>query len=112
MLALFLILPLSPIHEARCDVGERNAFHDCDGNPVFNQMVFWGPEHVDDWRMVPRCGEPSWDWQRREWSNTWVENDQIMRVRYPVLKRSITVGVDPEVADRERLPKDERRGLR
>ncbi len=108
--AILSIIPLSPIHDARCSVGERNAFHDCDGNPVFTQVIFWS-EHVDDWRMVAKCGEPEYDHARREWSHIWVEDGRIMRVRYPVLKRSTTFH-DPEVEDRERLPKDERRGLR
>jgi hypothetical protein len=111
-LLLMATIPLEPIQECRCEVGERNDYYDCDGNPVFVQQIFWRDDVVADWRMTAKCGEPVWDWQRREWSNTWVENDVIYRMRYPVLKRSITIGLDPEVADREKCPKDERRGLR
>jgi hypothetical protein len=110
--ALLLILPLSPIHEARVSVGERNEFYDCDGNPVFVQQIFWADDVVSDWRMAAKCCEPEWDWERREWSNTWVEDGKIFRVRDPVLKRSISIGLDPEVENREVLPKDMRRGLR
>lgn len=112
MLTLLLIIPLSPIARDTAPVVEHNTIYDEAGREYLDQLVWWSPDAVIDWRLTSRAGVPEYDHARRVWRNVWLDGDTIRVVTAPVCKRSHAQCWDVEVADRERVPKDERRGLR
>lgn len=109
---LLLLLPLSPIQRDTAPVVELNTMYDEAGAEVLEQVIWWGPEAVVDWRLAVRAGAPEYDHARKCWRNIWIDGDTIRVVTATAYKRSHTQCYDPEIADRERVPKDERRGLR
>lgn len=112
MLTLLLILPLSPVDRDTAPVVEHNTIYDEQCRPYLEQTIFWSPDNVIDWRMTERTGLPEYDHARKVWRMVWLDGDTIRVVTSPVLKRSHTWQFDPEVDNRDVLPKCERRGLR
>lgn len=118
--ALAITPPPEPIRE-RCDVIEVNSFYDDSGRLVFDQVIFydWSPDdcryQVRAWRLVKRPSQiAAWDWQRGEWVATWSDGeygDGALRVVSAQSFRRTWTQYDPELVERETLPKERRREL-
>lgn len=110
------IVPQSPaILSDRVDVIELNHFYDCEhGRLVFDQLIFksWdGTRHqVRAWRLVKQPSQiPTRD-PAGGYSVTWLDGDDVRRVWAKSYVESWTQD-DPELAEREILPKEQRREL-
>lgn len=125
LLALLLTFaavdPGNLVLEETCDCVELNHFYDDDGRHVFDQVIFYawdGRRHqVLDWRLVK---EPSlrpqrlWSAREERWQCLWADGqnrDQLRRVLASSFRETWTQ-FDPELAEREFLPKEDRRLLR
>ena len=112
---------LNPVEDMACDrvdLMEVNHFHDENGNLVFDQIIFydWSPAHsryqVRDWRLVKTPAQiPLRNWRKREFVAVWHDGDVLRKVRADTLRESWTQH-DPELVEREFLPKENRRQLR
>lgn len=118
MLTLLLILPLSPIAHDQCDLVELNHFFDEQARPVFDQVIFYdwhGDEsryHVVAWRLVAKPSQiPQRDWQHGGYTVRWQDGECLRRV-WASSYRETWTQYDPELSERDVLPKCERRGLR
>lgn len=122
-MTLILTLLLALAHDARCelvladqcDVIELNHFYDDNGRHVFDQVIFYnwdGRRHeVLDWRLVK---EPSYLPQRLPGGACrclFVDAQAIRQVTGSSGRETWTQ-FDPELAEREFLPKERRRLLR
>lgn len=116
-LLLLSVIPHDPVVQDRVDVIEHNHFYDDTGRHVFDQVIFW--EWRDDqcafrvraWRMVKTPAQVP----RRNWpagySACWVDGDVTREVRTDSF-RETWEQYDPELVDREFVPKEKRRGLK
>lgn len=117
MIAALLILtvPLQTHPVDRCDLIEINHFHDDCGKRAFTQHIFWRwrPDlcrmEVIDWRMV-RGQRVQIDHGREDAFVLWSEGGQIREVRAPLVTETVDQ-FDPELCDREILPREKRRLL-
>ena len=110
--------PVSETVAERVDLIELNHFYDDRGRLVFDQLIFyeWSPwqhrYHVRDWRMIKNRGQlPERDWRRNQYRVRWFDGDVPREVTAPVMQQTWTQH-DPELVNRQYLPKDVRRGLR
>jgi hypothetical protein len=124
VVAAFAVLPMEggPVEE-RVDALEINHFHDINAHPVFSQLIFWawsqdcGRYVVRSWRIIKdaHAQTPVRDFARGEYVVTW-HDDGVMRcVRSPSFIETWSQDGytgDPEVQNRELLPRDERNELR
>lgn len=99
------------------DIIEVNHFYDQNGRLVFDQVIFWqwheyeGRYHVRAWRLLKRPSQlPVRDWKQGGYVATWYDGDVLRQVR-SVWVRETFSQYDPELAEREFLPKDRRTGL-
>lgn len=120
MLTAFLLICSLPVDtlfvEDRVDVIEINHFHDDDAKLIFSQIVFyeWRSDLaafvVRDWRLLKgQC-------PRRlpgggGYVVTWADGEVWRKVRSRMLVENWTQ-YDPELLNRELLPKEKRRILR
>lgn len=99
-------------------VMEVNHLHDQTGRLVFSQLILydWHPQrqwhHVVDWRLLPK-GEQTYvlrDWSSDHYKLLLLEGRMVRRI---VAKQTVETHtlVDPELAERDRMPREERRGL-
>ena len=122
MLFLTLLLALPARDEVvladACDVIELNHFYDDAGRHVFDQVIFYtwdGSRHqVLDWRLVK---SPSYLPQRSArgaWQCLFVDGSSrdVLRQVTGRSFRETWTQFDPELAEREVLPKEHRRLLR
>jgi hypothetical protein len=83
------------------------------GQLVFRQIIFWGwygaKWHVVDWRMWPDPRHV--DCVSGQYRARWHDNGVLREVRSPSYGETCGVGIDVEVADRERLAIEGRRKL-
>lgn len=112
---LFAIVPIDPVLRDTCDLVEVNHFYDEHGNLTFDQIIFydWSDSRcrfdVAAWRMVksraqlPRTRGDGWAVQ-------WHENGLMRDVRVKAVRESWTQ-YDPELLERDYLPKEARREL-
>jgi hypothetical protein len=140
-LALLSILPRESVVRERCDLVEINHFYDEHARLVFDQIIFmdWqdgdrtltgltsGQEHssllvkgdryqVRAWRLIKSPNQlPLRDWEHGGYVTLWQDGEVLRQVRTPHVRESWTqagaVG-DPELNEREYLPKERRRELR
>lgn len=106
------------ILEETVDVAEHNHFFDDQGRHVFDQVIFydWCPIHnrhqVRAWRLVKDPSQiPQRDWQDGGYFVLWYDQDVLRRVQAKSYRESWGQ-VDPELLEREWLPKELRKGLR
>jgi hypothetical protein len=119
MLALLLlsVIPHDPVPPDHVAAIEHNHFYDDDGQHVFDQLIFWEwradqcAMRVRAWRMVKGDWRAKRDWQRGGWSVIWPENETLREVRADSY-RETWEQYDPELVDREFLPKEKRAGLK
>lgn len=98
----------------RVDLMEVNHFYDEKGKLVFNQIIFfeWADEHgrymVRDWKLLKTNAQlPIKDWKTKEYVSVWYDGDLLRVVRCPMVRESWTQ-YDPELVEREFLPKEHR----
>ncbi len=114
---LLSIVPHDPgILRESHDSVELNHFYDEHGRLVFDQVIWWDWScrderyQVVDWRLVKQ------PWQvpvmeRGGYRCLWLDGEQ-MRCVYSRSYQESWLQYDPELAEREILPKEARRGLR
>jgi 1,4-dihydroxy-2-naphthoyl-CoA synthase len=119
--ALVVVLsshPAEDVARERVDLIEVNHFFDEQGRLVFDQVIFydWSGDHsrymVRDWRLVKNASQlPQRDWQCGGYLAVWQDGEVMRRVGSEAMRETWTQ-YDPELVEREYLPKDERRKLR
>lgn len=108
----------------RVDLIEINHVYDGAGKPIHTQAIFyaWRPHQgrhdVLAWRLLktddarqPLPGQyPERDWRTGEWIMVFTEGHYLREVRAAHFRETWTQ-YDPEVAERDNLPKQKRTGL-
>ena len=129
MTLALLLLSIVPVREdvrESVDLVEVNHLYYEDGRPQLDQLIWysWNGVRYDviDWRKVGQGSfppHPSWDgmlpW--RDWEDggyvcSWNDGGFVRVVRANEIRETWTQGWDPEFAEREHLPKEDRRELR
>ena len=112
------LTPQDIVAHEQVDLIEVNHFHDEQGRLVFDQTIFydWSSSHsrymVRAWRLVKSPSQlPQRNWKDDSYSAIWHENDVLRRVQAPAIRETWTQ-YDPELAEREYLPKEKRKELR
>jgi hypothetical protein len=110
--------PHEAVSRDRVDLVEVNHFYDDLGRHVFDQIIFydWSPEHcrhlVRAWRMVKKPNQfPQRNWTDGSYTALWNDGEILREVRAATMRESWTQ-YDPELIEREILPKEKRRELR
>ena len=113
---LLLIVPHEGTAITNCDLIESSHVYSDEGVENFHQFIFydWDPRdcrhQVRAWRMVKANNKPVWrvayDWDRQRW----IASTDGFEVRAPLFRETWTQH-DPEVAERDILPKEMRREL-
>ena len=100
------------------DLIEVNHFYDDQGRLVFDQVIFydWDPARgrydVRAWRLLKKPTQmPQRDVRGRKFFATWHDGEVLRHVEAEAMRESWTQ-YDPELVEREFLPKDKRRELR
>jgi len=115
MLILLLLSSITYDQTQEVDLIELNCFYDNEAQLVFKQMIYYRWSHVDnryhviDWRLLKNRDMIPIK-QGRYYETIWMDGDQLRRIRAKYFRRSWT-HEDPEIMERERMPKDRRRGL-
>ena len=122
-------MELSTLDQA--DVTEVNHYFDQNGKLVLEQVIWWewsdleSRYQVRDWRLLKSKAvfrnrkltyfhpirRPQFDHRRDEYVMAWKDGEQYRIVRSVSMRETWTF-YDPEVADRERLPRSDRRKLK
>lgn len=113
LLAAILLLATIP-HEITVresvDLIERNHFYNDEGREVFTQWIFWDWERdrhqVEGWRN----NQPDFRFTERPPLLTWSQGTERRQVRSTYWRETWTQH-DPELFDREIVPKDRRKGI-
>ena len=114
----FAISPREDVASERVDLIEVNHFYDDQGRLVFDQLLFYDWSHDDGryqlraWRMVKNNTQlPQRNWQSGGYVATWQDGDVLRKISAASTRESWTQ-YDPELTEREFLPKEKRRELR
>lgn len=118
---VFLACTVSPqadssqVATENVDLVEVNHFYDDQGRHVFDQMIFYdwsslrNRYQVRAWRLVKSPTQlPHKQWQHDAYVATWQDGDTFREVHAKSMRESWTQH-DPELAEREFLPKELRR---
>ncbi len=118
LLILISVLPSDRVARESCDRIELNSFYDDQARLVFDQVLFFDWSHEEGryqlrgWRMVKSESQlPRLDHARGVYVCDWQDGEVHRIVTAPVLSVSRTQ-YDPELTEREFLPKERRRELR
>jgi hypothetical protein len=113
--------PTSDRTEEKVDLVELNHFHDDQGRPVFDQIIFydWSPTEgryqVRDWRLLKSPDQiPLWNSRDREFAAVWNDfkaHDTLRSTKAKMVRETWTQ-YDPELVEREFLAENKRRKLR
>lgn len=121
LLSLYCTVNVSDIIEDNVDLTERNRFHDEQGRLVFEQMIFYRWSYRDSrhqvvaWRMLKTPSQvPRYDRRYSGYVATWhdTQNGDVFRRVISKSLRTTFTQHDPELAEREFLPKEKRCDLR
>ena len=100
------------------DLIEVNHFYDEHGRLVFDQVIFYdwstsdGRYQVCAWRLLKTPAQvPYRHWSGEGFVTTWHDGDVLRRVSGKSFRETWTQ-FDPELVERDFLPKDRRRELR
>jgi hypothetical protein len=114
------VLGLTPANDVAHDVVdliEVNHFYDEHGRLVFDQVIFYDwccsqtRYQVRAWRLLKNPAQvPTRNFSTGEYETIWHDGDVLRRVRAGSFRESWTQH-DPELREREYLPKDRRREL-
>jgi len=109
--------PREDVASEQVDLVEVNHFYDDQGRHVFDQVIFydWEAGHsrhmVRAWRLVKNPAQlPQRNWKDGSYSALWYDNDVLRRVQAKSMRESWTQ-YDPELVEREYLPKEKRKDL-
>ena len=112
------IAPLEDVARESVDLIELNHFYDEHGRLVFDQVIFYDWSAADArynvraWRLVKNPAQlPQRDWKDGGYSAMWQDGEQIRHVRSKSIRETWTQ-YDPELVEREYLPKERRKELR
>ena len=119
--ATFLALGIAPqddVVRESVDLIELNHFYDEHGRLVFDQVIFYdwsageARYNVRAWRLVKNQAQlPQRDWRSGGYSAMWQDGEQIRYIHSKSIRETWTQ-YDPELVEREYLPKERRRELR
>jgi hypothetical protein len=116
--ALCGLSPQEDVASEQVDLIEVNHFYDDQGRHVFDQVIFydWAEEHgrhmVRAWRLVKNPAQlPQRNWKDGSYSALWYDPDVLRKVQAKSMRESWTQ-YDPELVEREYLPKEKRTDLR
>ncbi len=120
LFAMTAAIGLSPqeiIASERVDLIEVNHFYDEHGKLVFDQIIFydWCDQkcryNVRAWRLLKKPAQvPSRNWEHGDYVSIWKDGALVRHVRAPSFRESWTQ-YDPELAERDFLPKERRADL-
>ena len=109
--------PTEGVAVDRVDLAEVNHFYDEHGKRVFDQVIFYdwsagsGRYQVRAWRLMKSPGQfPVKDWSRGDWTAVWHDGEVLREVRAASFRETWTQ-YDPELVERDYLPKEKRRDL-
>ncbi len=112
--AAISLSPSSPVASDSVDLIEVNHFYDEHGRLVFDQVIFYdwctseNRYQVRAWRLLKKPSQiPHRNLNTGEYLTTWHDGDVLRRVRASSFRESWTQ-YDPELREREYLPKDRR----
>ena len=99
------------------DLVEVNHFYDEHGKRVFDQVIYYdwcaeaGRYNVRAWRLLKTQDQvPLKNWQRGDYVAVWHDGEILREVRSRSIRETWTQ-YDPELVEREFLPKEQRREL-
>lgn len=114
----FGIVPADLTARESVDVIEVNHFYDEQGRLVFDQAIFldWSEAecrfNVRAWRLVKAASQlPLRDWDGAGYFAHWLDGEVLRRIHATAIRETWTQA-DPELAEREHLPKEKRRDLK
>lgn len=117
-LAATCLNPIEDVADERVDLVEVNHFYDDKGRLVFDQIIFYdweaelGRYNVRAWRLLKKPAQvPHRDWQSRDFVAIWHDGEVLRKVHAESIRETWTQ-YDPELLEREYLPKEKRRELR
>jgi len=112
------IAPREDVARESVDLIELNHFYDEHGRLVFDQVIFYdwyateSRYNVRAWRLVKNPSQlPQRDWAGGGYSAMWQDGEQIRHIRSNSIRETWTQ-YDPELVEREYLPKEKRKELR
>jgi hypothetical protein len=115
------VLPRADVLRESVDLIEVNHFYNENGSHIFDQAIFWDWStsderfHVRDWRTIKSPEQvPSRDHQWGGYSALWADGSvvrQIWSTNFRETWAQVGVDGDPELNEREILPKESRKGL-
>ena len=112
------IAPQEDVSRERVDLIEVNHFYDEQGRLVFDQVIFYDWSASDSrymvraWRLVKTTSQlPQRDFQAGGYTAVWHDGDLLRSVHAQAMRESWTQH-DPELVEREYLPKERRKELR
>ena len=116
--AVFCLHPTDHVAVDEVDLIELNHFYDDRGRLVFDQVIFYdwcpgeGRFQVRDWRLLKSPAQiPRRNWGRGDFLTIWHDGDLLREVRSKGIHETWTQ-YDPELMERENLPKEKRQRLR
>ena len=114
----FTIAPREDVARESVDLIELNHFYDEHGRLVFDQVIFYDWSSADArynvraWRLVKNPAQlPQRDWSTGYFSAMWQDGEQLRHVQSQSFRETWTQ-YDPELVEREYLPKERRKELR
>jgi hypothetical protein len=112
------ISPPEDVARESVDLMELNHFYDKHARHIFDQIIFydWSADearyNVRAWRLVKSANQlPQRDWSTGGYSAMWQDGEQV-RCVYTKATRETWTQHDPELVEREYLPKERRQELR
>jgi len=116
-LLLLSVIPHDDVARESVDLMELNHFYDEHGRLVFDQVIFydWSNDdaryQVRAWRLVKNPAQiPQRDWKNGGYYALWQDGEQMRHVRSKSDRETWTQ-YDPELVEREYLPKEQRKEL-
>jgi hypothetical protein len=110
--------PQQDVARESVDLIEVNHFYDEHGRLVFDQVIFYDWSAGDArymvraWRLVKNPAQlPHRDWRDGGYAALWQDGEVLRHVRSHAIRESWTQ-YDPELVEREYLPKERRKELR
>ena len=118
MTVVFFLFPTDHVAVDQVDLIELNHFFDDRGQLVFDQVIFYdwcsseGRFQVRDWRLIKSPAQiPRRNWRRGDFLTIWHDGDLLREVRSKGIHETWTQ-YDPELVERQNLPKEKRQRLR
>lgn len=118
LVAAVCLHPTEDVAREDVDLIEVNHFFDEQGRLVFDQVIFYDWSVTDArfqvraWRLLKSPKQlPRRDWKQGDYIAIWYDGEQLRKVRARALHETWTQ-YDPELIEREFLPKEKRRELR